>query len=353
MTLRPEAKLLIVGLEEDPHTSRVKEWLEKLGAQVILFDPQKEGHTLEIWVTAAGQGGAVTTPHRRWNFDEIDAVWYRWKATPVYEWKTNQEKLVEDFVFEEWWHTLRALEAYVGSEKFLNVPSQSAAAQSKPRQLQAAARLGMVIPDTLFTNDSDAVLARFRLHEAIVYKPHRTLFIPGFVPPPLCVLVGWGSTNSFRAGSGIVFCNKLALAQVPHEKCSIHRAPGIFQELVTRECDFRVTVVGERIFCVKISSQASPETSLDWRREILGDMYELIETPPRLASAIRSFQDEFGINFGAYDFLVRRRTDGEEEYVFLECNPEGQWMWLETATGAPVSQAVAEMLLQIAAGGSK
>ena len=46
--------------------------------------------------------------------------------------------------------------------------------------------------------------------------------------------------------------------------------------------------------------------------------------------------------YGAFDFVVTR--DGD--VVFLECNPGGQWLWLEKATNLPISQAVADLLAQ-------
>jgi D-alanine-D-alanine ligase-like ATP-grasp enzyme len=32
------------------------------------------------------------------------------------------------------------------------------------------------------------------------------------------------------------------------------------------------------------------------------------------------------------------------EYVLLEVNPNGQWLWIEHITGAPIADAIAEEL---------
>ncbi|MEU9831686.1 hypothetical protein AB0D67_09090 [Streptosporangium sp. NPDC048047] len=38
---------------------------------------------------------------------------------------------------------------------------------------------------------------------------------------------------------------------------------------------------------------------------------------------------------------------GEDDIpVFLECNPNGQWGWLEDATGLPIAAALAGLLLE-------
>ena len=34
------------------------------------------------------------------------------------------------------------------------------------------------------------------------------------------------------------------------------------------------------------------------------------------------------------------------EHVFLELNPNGQWLWMELITGAPMAEAMAGLLLE-------
>lgn len=52
--------------------------------------------------------------------------------------------------------------------------------------------------------------------------------------------------------------------------------------------------------------------------------------------------DLMGLNFGCFDFIVTPSL----EYVFLECNPNGQWLWVELATEQRISEAIAEFLAQ-------
>jgi hypothetical protein len=35
----------------------------------------------------------------------------------------------------------------------------------------------------------------------------------------------------------------------------------------------------------------------------------------------------------------------DQRYVFLEINPAGQYLWIEQATGLPISDAICDMLL--------
>ena len=46
------------------------------------------------------------------------------------------------------------------------------------------------------------------------------------------------------------------------------------------------------------------------------------------------------LNYGAFDFAVTRSG----EWIMFECNPAGQWLWLEEATGMPIAAAIADLL---------
>ena len=49
---------------------------------------------------------------------------------------------------------------------------------------------------------------------------------------------------------------------------------------------------------------------------------------------------DFGLQYAAADFVLT--TD--ERLVFLEINAGGEWLWMDTHVGLPVSLAMAEVL---------
>ncbi len=49
-----------------------------------------------------------------------------------------------------------------------------------------------------------------------------------------------------------------------------------------------------------------------------------------------------GLPFGVFDFAVT--PDGK--WVFLECNAGGQYGWIEDPIGAPITEALADLLEQ-------
>ena len=66
-----------------------------------------------------------------------------------------------------------------------------------------------------------------------------------------------------------------------------------------------------------------------------------IKTPKEIERFCNSYLDTLGINFGCFDFI----KDVNNNFYFLECNPNGQWLWLEMEIGLKISKAIANFLM--------
>ncbi len=109
----------------------------------------------------------------------------------------------------------------------------------------------------------------------------------------------------------------------------------LFQQKVGKVADVRVTVIGDKVFSVRIDSGL-----LDWRTDYERLSYSVVEPPDEVRTALRRYLAYFGLVFGAFDFALDRHG----VWWFLECNPSGQWAWLEPATGLPMVAAMADLL---------
>uniref|UniRef100_A0AAU3H0T1 ATP-grasp ribosomal peptide maturase n=1 Tax=Streptomyces sp. NBC_01401 TaxID=2903854 RepID=A0AAU3H0T1_9ACTN len=86
----------------------------------------------------------------------------------------------------------------------------------------------------------------------------------------------------------------------------------------------------------------APPGVVDWRAEYKNLSYAPVGCPPYMQHALHRFLDSFDLAYGAFGFAVTE--DGA--WWFLECNPNGQWAWLEAATGLPLTRAIADLLEQ-------
>ena len=122
---------------------------------------------------------------------------------------------------------------------------------------------------------------------------------------------------------------------------SVQAAPAIYQERIANEFDVRVTVIGSRVFAARILAQRR-DGEVDWRALDASRLrYEHYVLPDDIERRFIALVQAFSLSFAALDFIVT--PDGE--HVFLEINPSGQWGWLESATGHPITDAIVDRLI--------
>lgn len=90
----------------------------------------------------------------------------------------------------------------------------------------------------------------------------------------------------------------------------------------------------------KIHLDALPPGEVDWRPTTMDHLHEIIEPPPDIEEKCRAMLTELGIPWGAFDFIV----DDSGKWWFLECNPNGQWLWIQQKTGENLAQHFAREL---------
>ena len=194
----------------------------------------------------------------------------------------------------------------------------------KPVQVRLAQSIGLAIPETLFTNDPMAIRSLMRRHGGqVVFK--------------VLTGVSWSEQES----SWTPYTTMLQEEDLV-EDFLLQATPGIYQALVEKNYELRITVMGEHVFAAKIRSQETLEGKLDWRRaydELIMEPYTL---PSVVADLCRRLVRKLGLIFGCLDFVVTPAG----EYVFLEVNEMGQFLFLERYTEMPLLDAFCEFLLQ-------
>lgn len=277
------------------------------------------GSTLTYRASADRFSGEIVSDGRRLDLGDIGGVW--WRGVPPSGLPADLRAEEREFAATEARFALVALMT-VGSFHWINHPSRDRLANAKPAQLCVARQVGLRIPRTVITNDPDEARSfAASVRGETVYKPLSQ------------ALAGEPDQALF---SGVLTEKEQANLDF------IQWTPGIFQERVAKTHELRVTVVGARLFSVKIESQSNAATTLDWRRAPFDIAYEAIEIPSAIATKIRAVMETFGLIYGAFDFIVTPEGD----YVFLEVNPAGQYLWLEAMTGLPITAAIADALAE-------
>jgi len=264
---------------------------------------------------------------------EVISVWERRPNSPVLP-EINNEKIklvVEDEANEltKWIRHFFINCRMIGSSVW-DRPNES-----KLRQMDVASRVinelrsEIKLPHTLLTNSKKDLEQFSNNKKEIVLKPISAdgLMLDDKLEIPF---------TSRKVNSK----NINVITQDDLELC-----PSFMQEYVEKNYELRITVIGEKILCCKIDSQKLPKGNgrEDWREGYehgLSEVEEWIDCPDEIQEFIILYMQKMNLNFGCFDFIYAKNNS----FYFLECNPNGQWMWLEEDLGIPISESIANFL---------
>lgn len=280
----------------------------------------QEDCLLTYSIDSSSSTASLTLSDASLDLAEVASVWWRVKPFTIMEVTADSQSLSAKFAEREWRSALDSVEAFTPNARWVNPRASDMRARNKPAQLLAAREIGLTIPPTLVTNDSSrvALLVGGPAHEHI----YKTL------------------TWYFEPPDRFIFTSTINEADIQDAE-AIRVAPGIFQPRLSKSYEIRATVVGDDIFSIKIDSQERDDTRLDWRRNQHDLSYSRIDIPTDVSERLLRLTRHFNLAYAAHDLIVTP----EGECVFLELNAMGQWLWLEDATGAPITEALAQMML--------
>ena len=320
-------KILIVTSKDDGHADHVIARINATGAgkQVVRLNTEDfvtncrgvfDGEQFRLTLADSG---------RRLASDQIKSVWFRRPQDFILPSEADQG--VQAFIVKQATAFLRGLYFCCHDEAlWVNPLPALHRSRFKLQQLQLARRVGLRVPRTLVTNEARAAeefcAALPKVCTKSLDEPNFRL--DGHLYPMLTrVLEGRGEIIAHRA--------------------SIERCPVLLQEYIEKRFDLRVIVLGKRLFAFAIYSQAHPLARTDTR----GAAPQLLahcphELPAEVARRILNFVRRQGLVYSALDFAV----SAAGEYFFLENNPNGQWLWLETQTGVDLTSELISLLAE-------
>ncbi|WP_369389384.1 MvdC/MvdD family ATP grasp protein [Streptomyces sp. CG1] len=280
--------VLVVTSLYDPTADVVIRELHDRGVPVVRLDSGDFPASLsvEAEITQHGVQGRLLTPTRTADLAAVRSLYYRRPTGFAFPHLTEQDAR---FAVTQARYGLGGVLASLPGCLYVNHPHSFGDAEFKPSSLAAAAGAGFDLPVTLITSSPDAARAFVERHHSVIYKP---------LSNPAYHVDGVSSV--------------VRIAEVAAEDIDDHVAgtAHLFQERVLKSADVRVTVIGTRVFCVRIDSDL-----LDWRTDYSRLKYTPVEPPPRIRASLPA-----------------------------PAAPSGQWYWLEPETGLPMLDAMAELL---------
>ncbi len=320
--------ILILTNHDDEHANHIARKLDERGAEVVRFNPADFPAGAEISLSSAGGGFATTLRSGDTCIDlgRVTAAWYRRPEPPIPA-PTITDPTMHRYVTEECRAFVQDLWASLRCVWLPGPPSVIREAQHKASQLRVAQELGFELPPTLVTNSPADFRDFYRQHNGNVISK----------------LAG----TAFFNVSGTTYCRYTEIVS-PRDvgySHAVRHAPVIFQAYVPKRVELRITVVADQVFAAEIHSQATNHTRHDWRRYDLEQTpHQPHELPDEVARRCVRLVKTLGLQYGAIDMILT--PDGR--YVFIEINPNGQYLWIEELTGLPISDALCDLLMSTA-----
>ncbi|MFB6397050.1 ATP-grasp ribosomal peptide maturase [Polymorphospora lycopeni] len=313
--------VLVLTCAEDPTADAVIAELSRRNACVARMDTGDFPTALALTATTVGGcwTGRLATDDTHVDLAEVSSVYFR--RPTRFRLPAGMSPADEVFAAVEARHGFGGLLAAL-DVLWVNQPIRQAAAEYKPLQLATAANCGLRIPSTLLTNQHTEVRD----------------FAEQVDGPVVCKQL---SSLVFSKNDEMRVTYTTVIDPAAIDPAAIAATAHLIQEFVPKAYEARVTVVGRTPIGVAVRS-TSAAGRIDWRSDYDALTYTRIDVPATVTQGVNRFLDALGLQYGAFDFVIT--PDGD--WVMLECNPAGQWLWLEHETGAPIAAALADLLTQ-------
>ncbi len=304
-------RYLILGEPADVHAHYVSWALEAAGYETTYINCAHDNcpTTTTLYLDDVTDGFASA------DWKGIEAAWCRrLPSPPVFDSSLGEDegyRVIEERRFTKWLIDMQ-VEMENGSIRWINRPAASITSENKFAQLKLARLHGIDVPRTLVTAQPDRFRDFLRKEGTVVAKP-------------LC-------PYSWEYNSGITlttFANTIDARTGPElADEDIAQCLTMYQQRIDKIADIRMLIMGEDVFAYKIEQEG--EQHLDFRIGFFREShlkYEPIAVPPALRKMIIDYMAAMRINFASADFALT----AEGRFIFLDLNPNGQWLFIETA----------------------
>lgn len=309
--------ILIISTLADYHTEKVIQHLKNDEREFYLWDllqfPLKQELSIS-YVNDVVKATLKEEDGREINLSAITSAWWR-RPQPFTVSADMTNGIDRHFTIGECHATISGLWKLLPA-RWMNPPVEDEVASRKAYQLMVAQSVGLIIPETLISNNPEHARSIIEANagKGTIYKSFSA------------TQEAWRETRLIKEDE----LNKLS---------NVKYAPVIFQEYIHSIADLRITIVGNKVFPAAIYI---PDSSyqVDFRMTYATSKIVAHQLPEEIEEQLLHFMRKLNLIYGAIDM----RLTPEGKYVFLEVNTAGQWLFMEEPTGLPISKAIADWL---------
>lgn len=324
--LSRDRRLLILGTLLDPHVTRVVGELRRTPVKGCVVDYLAQTQVTYTFINGQKPklvvDGLIIQPH--------DAIWNRLKLTrhgPFYfrdilDGESAIEQQRRHSVQEQQWYALYDVILSTHEGQVINNIAKFHRSLAKPAQQLIANHCGLRSPDLVVSNSKEHLLAFAEKHPALITKPISATQIP----------------SAHGVGGEPLMTYPVTSSEIRESDAQAFRsAPIMLQQRVPKDHELRVVATQDDYRAYAINSQEHELTALDWRHGTRLLTFDRVQLPSPIIVGLQKFLRATYRDYGSFDLIV----DPDGGFWFLECNPDGQWGWMENEENLEISEMLA------------
>lgn len=316
--------ILILSNYGDYSSDIVMDYIKILGGECIRinsFDLLDNPIRLSVNEDFLEYNGLVINPQ------EIGSVWFRKfgffrKSLQYRRMQRFLEPTAQSYIATEFSKVIEAFEYYFNSSFWLTVPKN--VLLNKFIVLKQAQQVGLSVPSTYITN---------RLEELIKIKGVEGELISKSIYDPLII-----HSNGKNYTMYTTLIEEEHLHKIPN--CFL---PSMIQKAIPKQFEVRVFFLMGECYSMAIMSQDDKDTKTDYRKYNFGNPNRFLpfQLPEDIKKKVVDLMARLSLNTGSIDFILTP----ENEYVFLEVNPTGQFGMVDYSCNYGLHEKVANLLI--------
>ncbi|MDI9319947.1 MAG: grasp-with-spasm system ATP-grasp peptide maturase [Phycisphaerales bacterium] len=205
---------------------------------------------------------------------------------------------------------------------------------NKIENLSIAKKVKLSIPDSIICTDWSELIEFCLIHRNIISKP---IIFGSFEFPN-------SSTEQIFISSGVIKLDHSELMEIKSKCENSSFSPSLFQVYIEKKFELRIFYLNGQCYSMAIFSQSNVKTKIDFRNYDYERPNRCVpyQLPKEIEQKINAFMHAADLNCGSLDMIYS--TDNQ--YVFLEVNPIGQYQWLTNNCNYFIDRLIAQTLTQ-------
>lgn len=321
--------ILIFSIYGDYTTTQVCEWLSFYEVDFIRVNGDKE--VLFDSYDNVSNEIVFKINNRKVNLNQAAIVWYRKAGLGLLHFKSNYQVKDADFFLEGGnllKHVVKNENKTLAKyfhweiEKKQTLGKEYNADLNKLKTLSIAKECGLNVPKSYVLTSKKDLIKLLDCEEALISKAIKD------------------GIYEFRENHAYYTYSEKVVKENLKDYPDIF-SPTLFQGLIDKKYELRVFFFDNRFYSMAIFSQEYETTSIDYRRSSDQFIRKIpFELPREQKSKLKDLMNKLDLNTGSIDIIV----DKENNYVFLEVNPVGQFSMVSNPCNYYLEQKVANYL---------